>query len=44
VCVCIYIYNLFSKNDKLIFKERIATTITTTNYNFEETFENVFSE
>jgi DUF438 domain-containing protein len=41
---------LFSKKHwqkkihKLIFKENIAIIITTTNYNFEETFENVLSE
>ncbi len=32
------------KNHKLIFKENIGVIITTTNYNFEETFENVLSE
>jgi len=35
-------FNLISKNDKFILKESLATITTTTNYNFEETFENVF--
>jgi hypothetical protein len=37
-----FYFIFISKNDKINFKESIATTITTTNYNFEETFENVF--
>jgi len=32
------------KNHKLCFKDSIGIIITTTNYNFEETFENVLSE
>jgi hypothetical protein len=32
------------KNHKFIFKEKIGTLITITNYNFEETFENVSLE
>jgi hypothetical protein len=33
-----------NNNHKLNFKENIAIIITTTNYNFEETFESVLSE
>jgi hypothetical protein len=43
-CKYSFFKKTFEKNHKLIFQENITTIIITSDYNFEETFENMSPE